>query len=74
MTTTETELKLTAAELDNVIRLMLQEVAWMQQDLERAAACSFVELKQGTIQTLIPPSLRRMTLQLEFVKRNGGDA
>ena len=65
-----TDTKLTVEELDESIRLMQKELGWMQQDLERAAACSFVELKQGTIKTLIVPSLRRMGMQVEFVKRN----
>ena len=65
-----TDTKLTARELDNAIRMLLQEVAWMQQDLERAADCTNIDLKQCTIDNLIAPGVRRMGMQVEFVKRN----
>ena len=62
---------LTAGEIDNAIKLIIQDIEWVKADLERAQSYKTLDLKRGIIENLVGPSLRRMKLQVDFVKRNG---
>ena len=62
---------LTAVEIDNAIKLIIQDIEWVKADLERAQSYKTLDLKRGIIENLVGPSLRRMKLQVDFVKRNG---